>query len=94
MATIILATKLYIPPPRPIIVLRARLIERLNEGHLDFVTVLDALASNHVDLLKGTPRSGAETPVSLPLTRVRESFGSGHQAGRPRCHHSKTTPTS
>ena len=28
----ILATKLYIPPPRPRIVLRPRLVERLNEG--------------------------------------------------------------
>jgi LuxR family maltose regulon positive regulatory protein len=32
MAAPILATKLYIPPPRPNIVLRPRLIERLNEG--------------------------------------------------------------
>ena len=32
MSTPILATKLYIPPPRPRIVLRPRLIERLNEG--------------------------------------------------------------
>src|SRR5215207_11538793 len=32
MATPILATKLYIPPPRPKVVLRSRLIERLNEG--------------------------------------------------------------
>src|SRR5579859_1943951 len=32
MAMPILATKLYIPPPRPHIVLRPRLIERLNEG--------------------------------------------------------------
>ena len=32
MSTPILATKLYIPPPRPKIVLRPRLIERLNEG--------------------------------------------------------------
>jgi len=32
MSTTILATKLYIPPPRPKIVLRPRLIERLNEG--------------------------------------------------------------
>jgi len=32
MPTPILATKLYIPPIRPKIVLRARLIERLNEG--------------------------------------------------------------
>ena len=32
MPTPILATKLYIPPPRPKIVLRPRLIERLNDG--------------------------------------------------------------
>jgi len=32
MSTPILATKLYIPPPRPNLVLRPRLIERLNEG--------------------------------------------------------------
>jgi len=32
MSTSILATKLYIPPPRPKIVLRLRLIEQLNEG--------------------------------------------------------------
>jgi LuxR family transcriptional regulator, maltose regulon positive regulatory protein len=32
MATPILATKLYIPPPRSKIVLRPHLIERLNEG--------------------------------------------------------------
>src|SRR3990170_3453775 len=32
MSTPILATKLYIPPPRSKAVLRPRLIERLNEG--------------------------------------------------------------
>ena len=32
MPTPILATKLYIPPRRPRIVLRPRLVERLNEG--------------------------------------------------------------
>jgi LuxR family maltose regulon positive regulatory protein len=32
MSTPTLATKLYIPPPRPNVVLRPRLIERLNEG--------------------------------------------------------------
>ncbi len=32
MATPVLATKLYIPPPRPKVVLRHRLIETLNEG--------------------------------------------------------------
>jgi LuxR family maltose regulon positive regulatory protein len=33
MPTSILATKLYIPPPRPNVVLRPRLIDRLNKGH-------------------------------------------------------------
>jgi LuxR family transcriptional regulator, maltose regulon positive regulatory protein len=32
MSIPILATKLYIPPPRPKVILRPRLIERLNEG--------------------------------------------------------------
>jgi LuxR family maltose regulon positive regulatory protein len=32
MATPILGTKLFIPPPRPKVVLRPRLIERLNDG--------------------------------------------------------------
>jgi len=32
MPTPILVTKLYIPPSRPQVVLRSRLIERLNEG--------------------------------------------------------------
>jgi LuxR family maltose regulon positive regulatory protein len=32
MATPILTTKLYIPPPRPKVVARPRLMERLNEG--------------------------------------------------------------
>jgi len=32
MSDALLLTKLYVPPPRPKIVLRPRLIERLNEG--------------------------------------------------------------
>ncbi len=32
MSTPVLATKLYVPQPRPKAVLRPRLIERLNEG--------------------------------------------------------------
>ena len=32
MAAPILATKLYVPPPRPKVVLRPHLIDRLNEG--------------------------------------------------------------
>jgi LuxR family maltose regulon positive regulatory protein len=46
MAAPILATKLYIPPPRPKVVSRAHLIERLNEGlqHMPGVTLISAPA--------------------------------------------------
>ncbi len=44
MATTILATKLYIPPPRPKVVLRPRLIERLNEGLQCKLTLISASA--------------------------------------------------
>src|SRR5512139_2525879 len=42
----ILATKLYVPPPRPRVVLRPRLIERLNEGlqRASGVTLISASA--------------------------------------------------
>ena len=43
-ATPILATKLYIPPPRPNVVLRPRLIERLNEGLHRKLTLISAPA--------------------------------------------------
>ena len=44
MSTPILATKLYIPPPRPKIVLRPHLIERLNEGLQRKLTLVSAPA--------------------------------------------------
>ena len=44
MSTPILATKLYIPPPRPKVVLRPRLIERLNEGLHRKLTLISAPA--------------------------------------------------
>ena len=44
MSTPILATKLYIPPPRSKIVLRPRLIERLNEGLHCKLTLISAPA--------------------------------------------------
>jgi LuxR family maltose regulon positive regulatory protein len=44
MSTQILTTKLYIPPPRPKVVLRARLIERLNEGLGSKLTLISAPA--------------------------------------------------
>jgi LuxR family maltose regulon positive regulatory protein len=44
MSVPILATKLYIPPPRPKVVLRPRLIERLNEGLHGKLTLISAAA--------------------------------------------------
>ena len=44
MSTPILATKLYIPPPRPGLVPRPRLIERLNEGLQRKLTLISASA--------------------------------------------------
>jgi LuxR family maltose regulon positive regulatory protein len=44
MSTPILATKLYIPPPQPRAVLRPRLIERLNEGLHQKLTLISAPA--------------------------------------------------
>ena len=44
MPTPILATKLYIPPPRPKVVLRPRLIERLNAGLHRKLTLISAPA--------------------------------------------------
>ena len=44
MPTPILATKLYIPPPRAKIVLRPRLIERLNDGMHRKLTLISAAA--------------------------------------------------
>jgi LuxR family maltose regulon positive regulatory protein len=44
MSTTLLATKLYIPPPRPHLVLRPRLIARLNEGLHHKLTLISAPA--------------------------------------------------
>jgi LuxR family maltose regulon positive regulatory protein len=44
MSTTILATKLYIPPPRPNVVLRTRLSETLNEGLQRKLTLISAPA--------------------------------------------------
>ena len=44
MATPLLATKLYVPPHRPNVVLRPRLIERLNDGLYRKLTLVSAPA--------------------------------------------------
>ena len=53
MPTPILATKLYVPPPRPKAVLRNRLIERLNEG----------LSANHKLTLISAPAGFGKTTL-------------------------------
>lgn len=44
MSTLVLSTKLYLPPPRPNLVLRPRLIERLNAGLQYQLTLISAPA--------------------------------------------------
>src|SRR5688500_8471631 len=44
MSMPILATKLYVPPPRPKVVLRPQLFERLNEGLQRKLTLVSAPA--------------------------------------------------
>ena len=66
MSTPILATKLYIPPPRPNLVRRPRLIERLNEG-------LDA--GGKVTLISAPAGFGKTTLVSSWLYQLAEEQG-------------------
>ena len=69
MASSILATKLYIPPPRPKIVLRPRLIERLNEGLSASckLTLISASAGFGKTTLVSGWVAGCERPVAWLL---------------------------
>ena len=65
MSTPILATKLYIPPPRPKVVLRPRLIERLNEGLFRRkLTLISAPAGFGKTTLVSEWVAGCERPVA------------------------------
>jgi LuxR family maltose regulon positive regulatory protein len=64
MATPILATKLYIPPPRPRVVLRPRLIERLNEGLQRKLTLISASAGFGKTTLVSEWVAGCGQPVA------------------------------
>lgn len=66
MSTPILATKLYIPPARPKIVLRPRLIERLNEGLSSGcrLTLISASAGFGKTTLVSEWVAGCERPVA------------------------------
>jgi ATP/maltotriose-dependent transcriptional regulator MalT len=62
MSTPILATKLYIPPPRPKVVLRPRLIERLNESLRSKLTLISAPAGFGKTTLVSEWVAGCERP--------------------------------
>jgi LuxR family maltose regulon positive regulatory protein len=66
MSTPILATKLYVPPPRPKIVLRPRLIERLNQGFSSGckLTLISAPAGFGKTTLVSEWVAGCERPVA------------------------------
>jgi LuxR family transcriptional regulator, maltose regulon positive regulatory protein len=64
MPTPILATKLYIPPPRPKVVLRSRLIERLNEGLQHKLTLISASAGFGKTTLVSEWVAGCERPAA------------------------------
>ena len=64
MPTPILATKLYIPPPRPKIVLRPRLIERLNEVLHRKLTLISAPAGFGKTTLVSEWVASCERPVA------------------------------
>jgi LuxR family maltose regulon positive regulatory protein len=64
MSAPILATKLYIPPPRSKIVLRPRLIERLNEGLQRKLTLISAAAGFGKTTLVSEWLAGCGQPVA------------------------------
>src|SRR5205807_8490167 len=64
MPTPILATKLYIPPLRPNVVSRPRLIERLNEGLLRKLTLIAAPAGFGKTTLISAWVKGIERPTA------------------------------
>jgi len=64
MSTPTLATKLYIPPPRPKVVLRPLLIKRLNEGLYGKLTLISAPAGFGKTTLVSQWVAGCERPVA------------------------------
>ena len=64
MSTPILATKLYIPPPRPKVVLRPCLIEQLSQGLYRRLTLISAPAGFGKTTLISEWVAGCELPVA------------------------------
>ncbi len=64
MTTPILATKLYIPPPRPNVVVRSRLLERLNAGLYRQLTLISAPAGFGKTTLLSAWLAGCKRPAA------------------------------
>jgi LuxR family transcriptional regulator, maltose regulon positive regulatory protein len=64
MSTPILATKLFLPPPRPRVVPRPRLVERLNEGLHGKLTLVSAPAGFGKTTLVSEWLAGCERPAA------------------------------
>src|SRR5215467_15014207 len=64
MSAPILTTKLYVPPPRPKVVFRSRLIERLNEGLRRKLTLISAPAGFGKTTLVSEWVASCERPVA------------------------------
>src|SRR5918997_4542842 len=64
MSTPILATKLYVPPPRPGVVSRPRLLERLNEGLHRKLTLISAPAGFGKTTLVSGWLAGCQRPAA------------------------------
>ena len=64
MSTPILTTKLYIPPPRPNVVLRSRLIARLNQGLHRKLTLISAPAGSGKTTLVSTWLAACQRPAA------------------------------
>jgi LuxR family maltose regulon positive regulatory protein len=62
MSTPILATKLYVPPPQPRVVLRPRLIGRLNDGLHRKLTLISAPAGFGKSTLLSEWLAGCQRP--------------------------------
>src|SRR5512135_3479005 len=80
MSTAILATKLYVPPPRPNVVIRPRLIARLDEGLAAGrkLTLISAPAGfGKTTLVSAWLAGGAPVPPIRGPTAVRTAPAGG-----------------
>jgi LuxR family maltose regulon positive regulatory protein len=73
MSTMILTTKLYIPPPRPTVVCRPRLTEALNEGLQRKLTLISAPAGFGKTTVVSAWIAGSERPAGWLSLDVGEN---------------------